>query len=100
MSLPDCHVYAGGRVDESDPRYQTLVRGFNLRWVGHPRQIQVCGDTAQVVRAVQEAVDAKLRVTVRSGGHCYENFAVGNEGGVIVDMSAMNRIYYDDEHHA
>src|SRR5205814_532746 len=65
------------------PRYQTLVRGFNLRWVGKPSYIQICGDTDQVVRTVQEAVSADRRITVRSGGHCYENFSVGNEGGAV-----------------
>jgi FAD/FMN-containing dehydrogenase len=96
----DCHIYPGGRVERGDPRYDTLVRGFNLRWVGHPSRIEVCGDADQVARAVQKAVDEKLRVTVRSGGHCYENFAVGNEGGVILDLSPMNRVYFDDEHQA
>ena len=87
MSEADCPVYPGGRVDEHDPRYATLVRGFNLRWVGSPAYVQVTGSTEQVVKTVQEAVDRNLRITVRSGGHCYENFAVGNEGGVIVDMA-------------
>jgi FAD/FMN-containing dehydrogenase len=96
----DCHVYPGGRIDSSDPRYETLVRGFNLRWVGRPSHIEVCGDTAQVVHAVQHAVDGHLRVTVRSGGHCYEDFAVGNDGGVIVDMAPMNRVYYDETRQA
>jgi FAD binding domain/Berberine and berberine like len=89
-------VYPGGTVPPSDPRYQTLIRGFNLRWVGEPAFIQVCGDAVQVVETVQRAVDAGMRVTVRSGGHCYENFAVGNVGGVIVDMAPMNRVYRDD----
>lgn len=92
----DCPIYPGGRVDHVDPRYQTLVRGFNLRWVGKPSYIQVCGDTEQVVRTVQEAVSADRRITVRSGGHCYENFSVGNDGGVIVDMAPMNRVYFDE----
>ena len=91
-----CPVYPGGRVDPADSRYQTLIRGFNLRWVGSPGYIQICGDTSQVVSAVQEAVRANLRITVRSGGHCYENFAVGNHGGVIVDMAPMNHVYFDD----
>jgi FAD binding domain/Berberine and berberine like len=92
-----CPVYPGGRVDPSDPRYQTLIRGFNLRWVGSPEFVQVCGDTSQVVSTVQEAVRTNRRITVRSGGHCYENFAVGNHGGVIVDMAPMNRVYFDDD---
>ncbi len=93
----DCPIYPGGRVDHTDPRYQTLIRGFNLRWVGKPSYIQICGDTRQVVSTVQEAVSADRRITVRSGGHCYENFSVGNEGGVIVDMAPMNRVYFDEE---
>jgi hypothetical protein len=96
----DCHVYPGGRIERGDARYETLVRGFNLRWVGHPSHIEACGDAAQVARTVQQAVDEKLRITVRSGGHCYENFAVGNDGGVIVDTSPMNRVYFDAEHQA
>ncbi|MFP5248123.1 MAG: FAD-binding oxidoreductase, partial [Thermoanaerobaculia bacterium] len=96
----ECHVYPGGRVGKHDPRYETLVRGFNLRWVGHPSHVQVCGDTEQVIAAVQDAVNHEKRITVRSGGHCYENFAVGNDGGVIADMSPMNHVYYDDDRRA
>ena len=88
-------TFPGARVTPDDPRYATLVRGFNLRWVGRPRYVELCGDTDQVVRAVQEAVDAGLRITVRGGGHCYEDFVSGNDGGVILDLSAMNGVYLD-----
>lgn len=47
--------------------------GFNQRWVGTPAYIQVIGDTAQVAEAVREAVRGRLRITVRGGGHCYED---------------------------
>src|SRR5260370_41221295 len=90
--MTDSETYPGGRVGRDDPRYETLVRGFNLRWVGRPSYIAVCGDARQVRQTVQQAVDDNLRITVRSGGHCYENFAVGNDGGGIVDMAAMNEI--------
>ena len=91
MSCED--VYPGGRVDDRDARYATLVRGFNLRWVGQPRYVELCGTAEQVRAAVQRAVDDDLRITVQGGGHCYENFAVGNDGGVILDLSAMNEVY-------
>jgi len=84
------------KVTPDDPRYPTLVRGFNLRWVGAPSYVQVCAGTDDVVQAVQTAVDSNLRITVQSGGHCYENFAVGNDGGVIIDMAGLNRVYYDE----
>jgi hypothetical protein len=87
------NVFPGARISPSDPRYPAMVLGFNPRWVGTPKYIQLCGDTAQVVAAVQQALDEGLRITVRGGGHCYENFVSGNEGGVIIDLSPMNGVY-------
>ena len=86
-----------GLVGRDDPRYPTLVRGFNRRWVGNPRHVALCGDPEQVRAAVQRAVDEGLRITVQGGGHCYEDFAVSNDGGVILNLSAMNGVYRDEE---
>lgn len=80
-----------------DPRYGQYARGFNQRWVGTPSSIALCSDASQVRQAVQEAVDGGLRLTVRSGGHCYEDFASGNDGGVIVDLSQMSKVWRDEE---
>ncbi|MEA3050150.1 MAG: hypothetical protein QOG84_1986 [Sphingomonadales bacterium] len=88
-------IYPGGCVGRDDPRYDTLRRGFNLRWVGDPAEIALPGSADQLRDIVQRAVDRGRRITVRSGGHCYEDFAVGNVGGVIVDMAAMERVYWD-----
>lgn len=85
--------FAGSRVPPDDPRYPTLVRGFNQRWVGAPAYVQVCGDAKQVLETVQRAVDQNLRITVRAGGHCYEDFISGNFGGVIIDVSPLNAVY-------
>ena len=89
--------FSGERVRPGDPRYPTLVSGFNLRWVGEPRWVELCGSADQVCAAVQRALDDELRITIRGGGHCYENFAVGNDGGVILELSSMNAIYRDEE---
>jgi FAD binding domain/Berberine and berberine like len=70
-----------------------MVRGFNPRWVASPAYVQVCGSTAQVVKTVQEAYDQGKRITVRSGGHCYEDFVCENEGGVLIDLSPMNGVF-------
>jgi FAD/FMN-containing dehydrogenase len=82
-------------VSPSDPNYNALRTAFNLRWVGSPSSIAVCSDAAQVQQTVQRALDEGLRITVRSGNHCYEDFAVGNDGGVIVDMAQMNAVGKD-----
>jgi FAD/FMN-containing dehydrogenase len=86
-------VFLGETIEAGDPRYETMSRGFNPRWIAKPQRIEVCGDTAQVVAAVQRACDEGVRVTVRSGGHCYEDFVCENEGGVLIDLSPMNGVY-------
>ena len=84
----DGSAFPGSRVTPDDPRYPTLVRGFNQRWVGRPRFVQVVGDAQQVIDIVQRCVDDDLRITVRSGGHCYEGWVSENDG-VIVDVSSL-----------
>jgi FAD/FMN-containing dehydrogenase len=84
-----------GPIYPADPRYATMCMGFNQRWVGSPAYVQVICSARQAVHAVQQAVDAGLRITVRGGGHCDENFSAGNDGGAIMDMSGMQGIYVD-----
>lgn len=90
-------TFPGEIVYHDDSRYPTLARGFNQRWVGKPRYVHLCADARQVRAAVQRAVDHDLRITIQGRGHCYENFAVGNDGGVIVNLSAMNDVYRDEQ---
>ena len=88
-------------VVPGDSHYGQYVQGFNQRWVGTPASIALCSDAGQVQQAVQAAVDGGLRLTVRSGGHCYEDFASGNEDGVIVDLSRMAKVWQEaDGRHA
>ncbi len=86
------------RVTATDIQYQDLVhRGNNIRYVAHPDYIQVVGSTEQVVHAVQAAVDAGKRVTVRGGGHCLENFVDDPAVRVIIDLSGMTDVSYDPQ---
>lgn len=89
-------VFPGARVTPDDPRYPALIRGFNQRWVGNPQSVEVVGDAQQIVQVVQRCVDEKLRVTVRSGGHCYEGWVSLNDG-VIIDVSSLHAAGKDPE---
>ncbi|MFI6448193.1 FAD-binding oxidoreductase [Kitasatospora sp. NPDC050543] len=80
------------RVLPGDGRYETLSQGFNQRWTSEPRYIQLIAHDAGAVSAVREALDRGLRPTVRSGGHCYEDF-VENTGGAILDLSTRKGVY-------
>jgi FAD/FMN-containing dehydrogenase len=92
-----CPVFPGSRVTPEDPRYPTLIRGFNQRWVGTPSAVEVVGDAGQILDVVQRCVDQNLRPTVRSGGHCYEGWVSLNNGGVILDVSSMHCAGRDPE---
>src|SRR5690348_10534810 len=97
--MPLCQTpFPGATIFPCDRRYSTLVQGFNQRFTGKPRYIVVAGDSDQVVCAVQCALDQGLRITVRGGGHCYEDFVSDNDDGIIIDLSSLNRVCYDPVH--
>ncbi|MGN9907454.1 FAD-binding protein [Phytohabitans sp. LJ34] len=88
-------------VPPGDPRYPDLVRRrYNLRFLGNPERVHVLGSTAQVVRAVQDAVRAGKRIAVRSGGHCFEDFVDSPRVRVVLDLSGMTGVYYDPHRRA
>lgn len=76
-----------------DPRFQTLGTGNNRRWPASAAdtasRIEVCHSADEAAEALQKAIRAGLRPTVKSGGHCYEDFVVNNPGGVILDLSLL-----------
>ncbi|MEU4678367.1 FAD-binding protein [Micromonospora sp. NPDC023737] len=87
-------------VTPSDARYADMVHGSNRRWTGSPERIRVVQTTQQVVDAVQDAVRARKRLSVRSGGHCYEDFVYNADVEVVIDLSVMRAVYYDDARRA
>ncbi|MGV9312319.1 FAD-binding protein [Streptomyces sp. NPDC003691] len=88
------------RVVPGDPRYGHLVaRGAN-RFRGTPDEVRPVETTEQVVRCVREAVRGGRRIAVRSGGHCFEDFADHPGVRILVDTSRMRSVAYDPAMHA
>src|SRR5205814_1101791 len=84
------------RIGPDDARYRAVVeKRFNKRFRARPDYVRLVGSTDEVVAAVQEAVDDGRRLAVTSGGHCLEGFVSDPEVRVIVDVSPMKRVYYD-----
>lgn len=82
-------------VGPDDPRYQDLVQRGHKRHVASPDHVCVVGSTAQVEKALRDAVRAGKQVAVRGGGHCLSDF-VDNPGvRVIIDLSGMRQVYFD-----
>lgn len=80
-------------IGRNDPRYSTLIKGRNARFPTSPTdaasRVEICDTAEDVAVALQRAVSEGLRPTVRSGGHCYEDFVYSNPGGVVLDLSLM-----------
>src|ERR1700744_4738941 len=80
-------------VNAQDSRYNTLKKSRNLRWpvseADSASRVGLCESPDDGAEALQRIVSAGLRPTVRSGGHCYEDFVVNNPGGAILDLSLL-----------
>ena len=84
------------KITRTDPRYAMLCRSRNLRWDANPAdtaaEIELCESAEEAAEALQRIVKAGMRPTLRSGGHCYEDFVVNNPGGAILDLSLLNSV--------
>ena len=83
------------KIVPTDARYAMLRRSRNLRWDNKAEaaaEIEMCETAEQAAEALQRIVSAGLRPTIRSGGHCYEDFVVNNPGGAILDLSLLTNV--------
>ncbi|QHS51402.1 FAD-binding oxidoreductase [Edaphobacter sp. 12200R-103] len=81
-------------VLSDDIRFEHLSQGQNARFpeTAHDRasRVALCDSTEDVAEVLERFVRAGLRPTVRSGGHCYEDFVDNNPGGAIIDLSLLS----------
>src|SRR3954451_24672460 len=85
------------RVPPEDLRYRATVdKRFNKRFAAAPDYVRLARSTDDVVAAVGDAVRENRRVVVTSGGHCLEGFVSDPTVKVIVDVSPMKQIAFDD----
>ncbi|MEV6635135.1 FAD-binding protein [Actinoplanes sp. NPDC051470] len=85
----------GDVITPDDPRYGSLTTGNNQRFAARPDYIKMIRSTADAVAAVQAAVDAGRRISVRSGGHCFSDFVCNSEVEAILDLSELVGVGYD-----
>lgn len=97
IAAPGAQIEPAGplTVPPQDPRYANLVRGDNYRFAGSPDYVRLVTSPREVEQAVAEALAARKRVAVRSGGHCLEDFVFNPDIRVIIDMSQMSSVYFD-----
>jgi len=78
-------------ADEGYHAARTVHNGMIDRY---PAAIASCTGVADVMRAIEFAVDQAVPVSIKGGGHGVPGFAVC-DGGVTVDLSPMNNVSVD-----
>ncbi|GAA2846677.1 FAD-binding oxidoreductase [Nonomuraea rubra] len=79
----------GKIVLPGDQRYRLLRSTYTT--VASPAAVLLPEDTAEVAAALRFAREQGLPLSVRSGGHGLSGRST-NDGGVVIDLSEMNRV--------
>jgi FAD/FMN-containing dehydrogenase len=83
-------------ITPDDPRFNNLKRARNGRWPANPEEgigrVALCLNAEDLASELQSIVSAGQRPTIRSGGHCYEDFYANNPKGTLIDMSMLNAV--------
>lgn len=87
----------GATVKPGDSRYLDMMTGNNVRFNAKPEYVRLITTTQDAEAAVLDAVRAGKKVSVRSGGHCFANFVCNPDVEVILDLSTMTNVYYDEK---
>ncbi len=90
----------GDIIRSGDPRYPTLTTENDQRFVAHPEYVRMIRSAADAETALREAVRTGKRVSVRGGGHCFSDFVCNPAVEVILDVSEMTGVYYDEARRA
>ncbi len=88
--------FAGELLDSGDEGYEEARSVHNGLVDKRPALIARCRGVADVRDAIAAARSQGLEISIRGGGHNVAGTAVTN-GGVLIDLSAMQGIFVDPE---
>lgn len=83
-------------IRPGERQYETLRQGINKRIQKKPRVIALCRDTQGVAAAVKYAVQHRLPIAIKSGGHCFEGFSC-NDDGLVINLSPLKTVKWIDQ---
>jgi hypothetical protein len=84
----------GRVITPESPDYGSTRLVFNRAFDRRPALIVRCASAPDVARALEFAQNQNLPLAVRGGGHNRLGFSVC-DGGVVIDLSGMNRVEVD-----
>lgn len=83
-------------VMPNSPEYLFARQEFNRSIQKFPCSIAYCSNEDEVIMAIHAAKEHGCKMRIRSGGHSYEGFSVGNCTDVI-DVSCIDFINIDED---
>jgi FAD/FMN-containing dehydrogenase len=84
----------GQIITPNEPDYESSRLIFNRAFDQRPALIVRCAGASDVAHALDFAQNHNLPLAVRGGGHNRAGFSVC-DGGVVIDLSGMNRVEVD-----
>jgi FAD/FMN-containing dehydrogenase len=84
----------GPALGAGDPAYEESRRVFNAMIERRPAAILKCSCAEDVAHGVRAAREYDLPLSIKGGGHSVAGNAVC-DGGLMLDMSSMKRIFVD-----
>lgn len=85
---------SGHVITPESPEYESSRLVFNRAFDRRPALIVRCAGANDVARALEFSQNQNLPLAVRGGGHNRAGFSVC-DGGVVIDLSGMNRVEVD-----
>ncbi len=85
---------SGHVITPEAPEYESARLVFNRAFDRRPALIVRCAGAPDIARVLDFAQNQNLPLAVRGGGHNRAGFSVC-DGGVVLDVSAMNRVEVD-----
>ncbi|MEP6492216.1 MAG: FAD-binding oxidoreductase [bacterium] len=86
--------FSGDVLRPSTPDYETARKVWNGMIDRRPEYIARCKSVADVQAAIRFALDEKLTISIRGGGHSAAGLAVC-DGGVVIDLGGMRDVVID-----
>jgi len=96
MNLSPLDGLTGRIVTPLDPEYNQARQEWNRTIQKFPLLIVYCQNKYDVSNAVLWSVKNRVPLRIRSGGHNYEGYSVGN-AVIVIDISEMNYLELAEE---
>lgn len=97
MNLVFCNLQ-GQIITPNDPSYDNARQEWNRAINYYPIAIIYCKTYDDVRESILWARECEVPIRIRSGGHHYEGYSIGN-GVVVIDLSAMTSIKLHKQTH-